>query len=235
MQSLVNPATIGPIVFFVGLQINEEALNFMPARHYSAYIIGLFPSVYDWVTNIANRAPLASDDLSYDINAPGSSQWVGVLSWKRGALLVSLLWVSMIVNVLDRQWINASIWAFVASLFAVVGICTASGCWDFAEQWMFFVAYLMLMATFLIIFIASRFDKEIEDPIDDETRHAFDDWFANAYKYKDENGNILDSRDTTITTDASVADEMTKDLEHDPVVDEKEKAEPTPESVSDET
>merc|ERR1711988_204099 len=29
IQSIVNPATIGPIVFFVGLQVNEEALNFM--------------------------------------------------------------------------------------------------------------------------------------------------------------------------------------------------------------
>lgn len=47
IQSIVNSATIGPIVFFVGLQINEEALNFMPSRHYPAYIIGIFPSIYD--------------------------------------------------------------------------------------------------------------------------------------------------------------------------------------------
>lgn len=29
MQSIVNQATIGPIVLFVGLMVNEEALNFM--------------------------------------------------------------------------------------------------------------------------------------------------------------------------------------------------------------
>ena len=40
MQSIVNQATIGPIVLFVGLAVNEEALNFMPARHYPAFIIG---------------------------------------------------------------------------------------------------------------------------------------------------------------------------------------------------
>lgn len=58
IQSLVNQATIGPIVFFICLMMNEETLNFMPARHYPAYIIGLFPSVYDWVTNVSNLGPL---------------------------------------------------------------------------------------------------------------------------------------------------------------------------------
>jgi AGZA family xanthine/uracil permease-like MFS transporter len=40
MQSIVNQATIGPIVLFVGLAVNEEALNCIPSRHYAAYIIG---------------------------------------------------------------------------------------------------------------------------------------------------------------------------------------------------
>jgi AGZA family xanthine/uracil permease-like MFS transporter len=224
IQSIVNPATIGPIVFFVGLQVNEEALNFMPSRHYSAYIIGLFPSVYDWVTNVSNRAPLASDDFTYDSNSPGSPSWVGVLAWKRGSLLVSLLWVSMVVQVLDRQWKLASIWAIISSLFAVFGIihvpeagfnnfaapfweqCTGPDlCWDFAEQWMFFVAYLMLAATFMLIFISSKFDSHIEEPIDDESRHAFDDWFADAYKYKDEHGNIIDARTGALAADIATA------------------------------
>jgi hypothetical protein len=250
IQSIVNPATIGPIVFFVGLQINEECLNFMPSRHYSAYIIGLFPSVYDWVTNISNRAPLASDDFTYDVNTPGVSSWVGVLAWKRGSLLVSLLWVSMIVNVLDRQWIGAAIWAFVASLFAVFGIihvpeagfsnfdspfweqCTASGCWEFANQWMFFVAYLMLVVTFLLVYVGSYYDDKIDEPIDDESRHAFDDWFADAYKYKDEDGNIMDSRHVTLATKASVITDIIKDADQNLVEGGKEKAEATAESVS---
>ncbi|KAL3923999.1 MAG: hypothetical protein SGILL_001311 [Bacillariaceae sp.] len=214
LQSIVNPATVGPIVFFVGLQVNEEALNFLPARHYSAFILGLFPSVYDWVTNISNRAPLASDDFTYDVNSPGLTGWMGVLAWKRGSLLVSLLWVSMIVNVLDRQWKGAAIWAIVSSLFAVFGIihvpeagfdnfsdpfweqCSAPDlCWDYANQWMFFVAYLMLAATFILIWIAARYDSTIEEPIDDESRHAFDDWFGEAYNFVDHDGNIVDSRD----------------------------------------
>lgn len=70
IQAVVNSATVGPIVFFVGLQINEECLNFLPARHYPAYLIGLFPSIYDWVTNISATNPLQDETFQYNTEYP---------------------------------------------------------------------------------------------------------------------------------------------------------------------
>jgi len=194
--------------------INEEALNFLPSRHYSAYIIGLFPSIYDWVVNISGRSPLegiALDGNSYNLEFPqGSYGWVGVLAWKRGALLVSMIWVAMVVYVLDRKWVMATVWACVGALFAVCGIIhmpeagfktfgepvweqcegiendagevETPNCWEHAEQWMFFVSYCMLAGTFGIIEICKRFDDQIKEPIDDPSAHAFDDWFKDAGK-----------------------------------------------------
>lgn len=217
LQSIVNQATVGPIVFFVGLQVCEEALNFMPSRHYSAFIIGVFPSIYDWVTQISSTDPLIFTDeetgQAYDGNSPGSSAWAGLLAWKRGALLVSMLWVAIVVNVIDRQWKVAIIWSLIAALFAIFGIihspeagvsnlnepfaeqCWAPGvCWDQANQWMFAVAYVMLAATFAIILFASRYDSHMEDPIDDESRHAFDDWFKDAWNVTDAHGHVVEER-----------------------------------------
>jgi formate-dependent nitrite reductase membrane component NrfD len=71
---------------------------------------------------MTSLAPLQSDDGSYDVNSVGNDGWWGLLTWAQGSLLVSLLWVSMIVNVLDRKWIPAAIWAIISSLFAVTGI-----------------------------------------------------------------------------------------------------------------
>jgi hypothetical protein len=138
---------------------------------------------------------------------------MGILAWKNGSLLVSLLWTSMIVNVIDRQWKSAAIWAVVSSLFAVTGIIHSFSagfgsfsspawqvcfgpdvCWAYTEQWMQFAAYIMMAATFAILYFASQIDDNIEDAIDDESRHAFDDWFQDAYKYEDECGNKRDSR-----------------------------------------
>jgi hypothetical protein len=200
IQSIVNPATIGPIVLMVGLMINQECLDFMPSRHYAAYIVGLFPCIYDWVANVSARSPL-TDDGTYNTNTPGGPGWIGVLAWKRGSLLVSLLWVAILVQVIDRQWKLATIWSLIAAAFSLFGIihvpeagfenfatpfweqCTGPDpvvCWEFAEQWMFFVAYLVLATTFVLIGIAAKTDKTIEEPVDDETRHAFDDWFKDA-------------------------------------------------------
>merc|ERR1719456_718383 len=204
IQSIVNPATIGPIVFFVGLQVNEEALNFMPSRHYAAYIIGVFPSIFNWVMNTSGRSASPSDDGSYNVNNLGAS-WNGLLAFAQGDLLISLLWTSILVMVMDRRWLGASLWAFIASIFAVFGVihqfaagfkawktptfeyCSADGCNDYSVQWMYFTAYLMLAGTFALLHFVAKVDKTIEDPIIDET--------ANAYTYVDEDGVERDSRD----------------------------------------
>ncbi|CAN0018893.1 unnamed protein product [Sphacelaria rigidula] len=73
IRSIVNQPTIGPIVLFVGLMLLEECMNFLPPRHYAAFLFGLFPSIADWVTNIASRAPLEGfldDGTTYNTNLP---------------------------------------------------------------------------------------------------------------------------------------------------------------------
>ena len=75
------------------MMINEEALNFMPSRHYAAYIIGLFPSIYDWTVNVADLSPLQSQENGGNLNLTPFSQWFGILAWKRGSLLVFFVWV----------------------------------------------------------------------------------------------------------------------------------------------
>jgi len=79
------------------------------------------------VVNISNRSPLAdanfADGIDTNINYPqGVAGFIGVLAWKRGALLVSMIWVAMVVMVLDRKWKVAAIWALIGSVFAVFGI-----------------------------------------------------------------------------------------------------------------
>jgi len=111
-----------------------------------------------------------------------------------------MVWVAMVVMVLDRKWKLATVWAVIGALFALFGIIhvpkagfktftdptweqcdqATDTCWDNATQMYFFIAYLMLGATFALIEFAKRFDDTILPEIDDETAHAFDDWFANA-------------------------------------------------------
>ena len=155
--------SLGPIVLFVGLMVCEEALNFMPSRHYSAFIIGLLPSIYDWCVNATGTSPLSSFDGTYNTVYPaGLDGFIGILAWKRGSLLVSMVWTAMLVMVLDRKWPLATAWATFGGLLALFGVIhvpragfktfdepvfeqcslvTPSegdpfvSCWEYAEQW----------------------------------------------------------------------------------------------------
>ena len=133
---------------------------------------------------------------------PGLSNWFGVLAWKRGALLVSFVWVAVLVMVIDRKWTLASVWAGIGAMFAVFGIihvpeagfdtfsdpvweqCVSfDSCWDHAKQYHFFIAYMMLAATFGLIELARRFtsDESLLPPHEDEGDDmGFGDWFADA-------------------------------------------------------
>jgi hypothetical protein len=59
--------------------------------------VGLFPSIFDWVVNVSNRSPLGND-ADGNTNFPGGDGWFGILAWKRGALLVSFVWVAILVR-----------------------------------------------------------------------------------------------------------------------------------------
>ena len=132
----------------------------------------------------------------------GLDQWYGVLAWKRGALLVSFVWVAMLVMVIDRQWKKATFWAMVGAFFSLFGIihvpeagfanfsspvweqCSIfpDTCWGFGQQWMFFVSYLMMGATFVLIELsrATGFDSSLLPPIEDSSQEEFSDWFRDA-------------------------------------------------------
>lgn len=108
----------------------------------------------------------------------------------------------MLVMVIDRQWKKATFWAMVGAFFSVFGIIHApeagfknfsqpvweqcsvypDSCWEFGEQWMFFVAYLMMGGTFLLIELsrATGFDTTLLPPIEDATQEEFSDWFRDA-------------------------------------------------------
>lgn len=153
--------------------------------------------------NVGSRSPLQDFDKGgANSNLTGVDQWFGVLAWKRGALLVSFVWVAMLVMVIDRQWKKSTFWAMVGALFSLFGIihvpaagfenfskpvweqCSVypDSCWEFGEQWMFFVAYLMLAGTFILIEIsrATGFDSALLPPIEDTAQEEFSDWFRDA-------------------------------------------------------
>jgi hypothetical protein len=191
----------------IGLYVNEDVLDFLAPRYFAAYVIGIIPSICDWVVTVSGRTPIQDSDPDgngYNTQLLGtSSNWFGILALKRGSLLISLFWTAVVVKTIDRKWLQVSLWSLTASLFALFGLihspragfkylnqthwqqcnATTDECWENADQWMFPTAYIMLAVTSLIVHFCKRYDSAIQDEIDDDySAMAFDDWFANADK-----------------------------------------------------
>ena len=199
---------LGPILLFVALMVNEDALDYIPPRHYAAYFIGIFPSIYDWAVNVSNRTPLqdtSEDGYGFNTNQPGTDSWSGVLAFKHSSLLVSMFWTTIVVKTIDRKWLHLFWFCLGAALFSLLGIihtptagfaslrethweqCDAStgSCWQFGQQWMFVVAYVSMGGTALVLDLARRFncDPTMQIEIDDVSQVTMvdeTDWFDNA-------------------------------------------------------
>ncbi|CAN0344518.1 unnamed protein product, partial [Ascophyllum nodosum] len=209
IRSIVNQPTVGPIVLFVGLSLIGECFRFLPSRHYVAIVFGLFPSICDWITGIADRVPstsYAEDGTPYNSNLPDLTEgWWGILGFKRGAILVSLCWVAILVHTIDRKWWQAAFWALFSAILSAIGIIhvpvagfdiftktagdlcsplTEDGdivatttCWEHGDQWQYVVAYLLMGAAFTVIEALRRAGVgSLDAPIESPEADTFSDW-----------------------------------------------------------
>lgn len=106
-NALIPPWGIAPIILFVGLAINQDAFNVVESRHIPAAIVGLFPQTADWILSIWPGAPESKP---------------GLAAMSYGALVVCIIWTSMGIFLIDRRFVQAGIWAMVASCLAGLGL-----------------------------------------------------------------------------------------------------------------
>jgi AGZA family xanthine/uracil permease-like MFS transporter len=207
IKALTNQATIGPIVLFVGLMVCEEALKYLPARHYTVFVIGMFPSVVDWAINNFSAAPVSGfTDTGGEYNASVAGpiiNYAGSYALQNGSILISMLWTAMLVYIIDRRWVLATATSLITSLFAMFGIihsasagfdnfnvetvpnCTLAAdgetieCFDLNKQWMYFVSYLIIAGICAGCYFCQRLGvKGFLSPILEDDDDVFADWWS---------------------------------------------------------
>jgi AGZA family xanthine/uracil permease-like MFS transporter len=110
VAALVPPYAIAPIILFVGLAICQDAFVVIEKRHLPAAIVGLMPSIAEWV---GTKIPFAcsSDPSLVSLKALGV-----------GALLSSMILTSFIVFSIDGNFMQATIWASCGAFLCFLGI-----------------------------------------------------------------------------------------------------------------
>lgn len=119
--SLIPEGAYGPIILFVGLAINKDAASITPERHLPAYIVGLFPVICDWLEGQGG---------------PGAVWGSGILSLKYGSLLTCMLWSTLFVHIIDREFLKVCLWSAASAVVACVGMIHQPAIiMPFTESW----------------------------------------------------------------------------------------------------
>jgi AGZA family xanthine/uracil permease-like MFS transporter len=127
---LLPPATVFPILIFVGLEITAQSFHATPVRHYPAVALACVPALA-YLAKLAVDQVLAPGASAFGQLSPGARHWVETVTILSGGFIVtSLLWGSTLAHLIEgrlRPAIACLILAGACSWFGVIHSGLPSG------------------------------------------------------------------------------------------------------------
>jgi len=167
LESLIPIEAGMGIVLWIGIVIAAQCFQSVPSHHAPAVVVGLLPALAGWaVLLLQNAFNYLQGDLSQvDLNAPLFPYPLGgILALSQGFLVSSMVWASIVVQILDSQWRGAGIWALVGALLSLFGCLhsfslignSVQGSFSFPGNLNFVWSYLLLSVFFFLVSLSSR-------------------------------------------------------------------------------
>jgi AGZA family xanthine/uracil permease-like MFS transporter len=163
IQAVPLEAGIG-ILLWIGIIICAQAFQVTPRHHAPAVALGLFPCLAAWGTLMVEgglRAVGSSFYALQDIPGQGGLLLQGMLSLNQGFLFSAMIFAAMAVQLIERDFVRASLWALAGSVCAYLGFIhafrvTPGGIvplieWGAASGYA--LNYLLIAGLFLIVHI----------------------------------------------------------------------------------
>ncbi|MBE8365431.1 NCS2 family permease [Leptospira borgpetersenii] len=184
IQALIPVEAGMAIVLWIGIVIGSQAFEATPSRHAPAVIIGILPALAGWgvlliqstfnyadrlIVEILENAGVKETTHLWMSDVPLSLPFLpyplgGLLSLSQGFLISSMIWASIAVFVIDRNFKKALIVCFVAAVLASTGFIHGFSLRgndvisQFEPSMNFFVTSYMLLG--ILFLLASFFRKE---------------------------------------------------------------------------
>ncbi|CAF2093534.1 unnamed protein product [Rotaria magnacalcarata] len=168
-----------------------ETLAITPRRHYPAFLVGIMPVIADWsrttimngVTSAYSRLQIANLDFQTNVTSLITDfSFRGLNNFAGGSLLQCIFISAIMIYMIDRKFVRATIWSLLASLLSFFGLIHASEVGllyrETDDGWRFAVAYAMLAFTFILFELAQRqgWVQEPEVEPDDLSSKEWAEW-----------------------------------------------------------
>jgi AGZA family xanthine/uracil permease-like MFS transporter len=119
------------IVLWIGIVMVSQAFQATPRAHAPAVTIGLLPGVTAWGAMLLKMglrtAGLGTPSRPFDASILGSLRSAdlaasGLFALEQGFLLSSMIWAAMTVEIIERKFTKAALWALSGALLSACGM-----------------------------------------------------------------------------------------------------------------
>jgi AGZA family xanthine/uracil permease-like MFS transporter len=127
IRAIPLEAGIG-ILLWIGIVICAQAFQATPKRHAPAVAFGLFPCLAAWGTLMVEsglRAAGSGFHAIRELPGQGGLFLQGMLSLNQGFLFSAMIFASMAVYLIEKDFLRASLWALAGSACAFAGFIHA--------------------------------------------------------------------------------------------------------------
>jgi AGZA family xanthine/uracil permease-like MFS transporter len=119
-------ATLG-ILLWIGIIITSQAFQEVPKKHALAVALGLIPSLAAWTLLLVETVLRTAGTTLFE-TAPkfGTDLYInGIIALNQGFLLSSMILASILVFIIEREFLKAAAWTGAASVLSFVGLIHA--------------------------------------------------------------------------------------------------------------
>lgn len=166
MINIVPMAALQPILIYIGILIGSQAFEHVPKAHFPAVILALLPWLADWgITQIDNAlAAAGTNAAAVGLEALGDAgiYYRGFEIIGNGNILVSMLWASLLVFMLERSLKGVLGACAVGAVFTFFGVIHANGV-GVAQELPAVAGYLLVAVISVLIFRFSGHSKQTDN------------------------------------------------------------------------
>ncbi|SES28586.1 xanthine permease [Salisediminibacterium halotolerans] len=126
LLELIPLAAIVPILIYIGLFIGSQAFQSTPSHHAPAVILAILPWLADWARGLIDtaldEAGTTAGEIGYKTLETAGLEYAGMTAFGSGAILIGMLWSTVLVFIIERQLLKAAAGLILGSALSLIGI-----------------------------------------------------------------------------------------------------------------
>ena len=178
LGALLPLPAIVPILLYIGLLIGAQAFQEVPKAHAVAVVFAIIPNIAAWAGGLMTNAVVAAGSTPAQVGEDGFANaglvYHGMLLLGGGAILAGLVLGSIVVFIIDKNFLPAAIYCFIGAALGFIGLIHAEQVgWNVGGQ--IALGYAFGGVILLVFWLVNRRQAAASsDPASDESATGSD-------------------------------------------------------------